>query len=557
MTKRFYINVALFAMLLTLGIIFKEQYVSLRDSLRGRIIGAAESIVGDIQTSELSLQMPSLTLGANSRELTGSGEQINDLDTQTPTNPGSNLSFPARMYPYRAMLNETAQAVYNQVYANAMKLNSGRFTLVTPVTEEALADIMNAVYNDHPELFWVDTAYSYGFVRAGSVVTVTLSFNETAKDIKKAQTAFDRAVQAIVDGAGKFATDIDKEKYVHDYLIDRVSYDTASKMNQSAYSALVGDSTVCAGFSRAFQHVLMQLDIPCYYSTGTAAGGDHAWNIVALGGDYYNVDVAWDDATTSAYGGHDYSYFNVPDGQFSSDHTRSAISKRLPACTGTAMTYDAVYGGSKQPSSGASASNLPTYQDKGYSKSDIISTLSGYNAYCREQLISRGTGTHTLKMVLKNAALMHEIYTAAENEAYVTDYAQAVVNALRLQNCSISLQLSGETLANGYILLTQVITLKGDAAPAPVVTPRPTATPTATPTLSPSAEPPATPSPSPSPTPSPSPDMTTQPPAQTTKPPAALETPPPQSTQDSWAIPAIPEERPPGDNTAFDEAVEF
>ncbi len=550
-TKRFYINVALFAILLTLGIIFKEQYVSLRDSLRGRIIGAAESIVDDIQTSELSLQMPSLTLGANSRKLTGSGEQIDDLDTQTPTNPGSNLSFPARMYPYRAMLNETAQAVYNQVYANAMKLNSSRFTLVTPVTEEALADIMNAVYNDHPELFWVDTAYSYGFVRAGSVVTVTLSFNETARDIQKAQTAFDRAVQTIVDGAGKFSTDIDKEKYVHDHLVDRVSYDTASKMNQSAYSALVGDSTVCAGFSRAFQHVLMQLDIPCYYSTGTAAGGDHAWNIVALGGDYYNVDVAWDDATTSAYGGHDYSYFNVPDSQFSSDHTRSAISTRLPACTGTAMTYAAVYGGSTQPSPGTSASNLPTYQDKGYVKSDIISTLSGYNAYCREQLISRGTGTHTLRMVLKNAALMHEIYTAAENEAYVSDYAQAVVNALRLQNCSISLQLSGETLANGYILLTQVITLKGDTAPAPVITARPTATPAATPALSPSAEPTAAPSPTPPQS------VQTQTPAQTTLPPAAETPVSQQATEDPWAIPAVPDESPAGDNNAFDEAVGF
>ena len=503
-TTRFYINAALFALLLTLGILFREPYAQVRDALRAKIIGAAETIVSGITTSELSLKMPQLTLGANSRGLTGSGEQLDNLDDQTPANTGSNLSFDARLYPYRAMLNETAQAVYNQVYENALKLNDNRFTLVTPVTEEALSDIMNAVYNDHPELFWVDTAYSYGFLQTGSVVAVTLSFNDTTQNIERAQSEFDRAVQRIVDEAGKLDSAVDREKYVHDYIIERVSYNTAAPMNQSAYSALVGDASVCAGFSRAFQHVLMQLQIPCYYSTGTAAGGDHAWNIVELNGEHYNVDVAWDDATASAYGKRDYSYFNVPDGAFSSDHTRSTISQRLPKCVGTAMTYAAVYGKGGNTGASAASVKLPTYSEKGFSKKDILTSLDAYNAYCRDRLIQSGTGKHTFQMVLRNAALMHEVYTAAENESYVSGYAQAVVNELHLQDCSVSLELSGETLAEGYILLTQVITLRGTQQT--VATAVPTAEPTAVPTV------PLTPPPTDSPSPS---ALVTPPPVET------------------------------------------
>ena len=69
--------------------------------------------------------------------------------------------------------------------------------------------------------------------------------------------------------------------YVHDRLISRISYSKAATMNQSAYSALVGGKTVCAGYARAFQYLMQKLGIPCYYCTGFA-GENHAWNIIKL-----------------------------------------------------------------------------------------------------------------------------------------------------------------------------------------------------------------------------------------------------------------------------------
>lgn len=450
----------------------------MREFLHTRIVDAASVVLDGVRGSGKTLRF-----GANSKRLTGSGEQIDSGDAPPPTNTGEELSFSPIMYPYRALLNADAQAIYNQVYANALAKNDARFTLVQAVGESVLSDIMNAVYNDHPELFWVDTAYSYGFIKSGSVVTVTLTYNDTIQNIEKAQYDFDKKVEAIVSAASAKSTDIEREKYVHDYLMQNVEYDVNAAMNQSAYSALVTGSSVCAGYSRAFQHILMRLDIPCYYVTGTAAGGDHAWNLVALGSDFYNVDASWDDAAGTVYGSLNYGYFNVPDAQFHTDHARSAMSALLPACNGTLMTYSAVYGAQTTAKPAAASDKLATYRELGFHSGDVLDSVADYNAYCRDALIRLGAGTHELTMVLKNATLMARISEQAESNGYIEGYAQEAVNELALQNARISLQLKYEKLADGYILLRQTVTLSGEQAA------KATAKPTAVPTTASTAEP--------------------------------------------------------------------
>lgn len=501
LTKRFYINAALFAALLVIGFIFRDEYAAVRDAIRADVIGAAKTIASDIQDSDGALKVPSLSFGANSEKLTGHGEKIDSSDTNAPANTGENLQFPAIMYPYRALLNDDARVIYNQVYANALAKNTERFTLVQPVSESVLSDIMNAVYNDHPELFWVDTAYSYGFIKSNSIITVTLTYNATMQNISAAEADFNRIVNTVKEKAKQFSTDIEREKFVHDYLMEKTAYNVDAPMNQSAYSALVLGESVCAGYARALQHILMSLDIPCYYVTGSAAGGDHAWNIIALGSDYYNIDPSWNDAAGTAYGTLNYSYFNLPDSQFSVDHKRSPMSARLPACNGTLMSYGAVYGDAQKPSGGTVSAKTPTYASLGFDKSDIISSLDDYNAYCRRQLIQLGTGTHTLMMVLQNAALMQKVSAEAESKGYIDGYAQEVVNSLELQNCRISLQLSFETLADGYILLKQTVKLTGENPPAATVAPTPAPTEAPTPTAAPTIVVTALPTASPVPTP--------------------------------------------------------
>ena len=240
---------------------------------------------------------------------------------------GDDLTFDGRIYPYYEMLNDTQKALYRQIFANAQAQNR-HFAPVVDSTANDLKNAFTSVVNDHPELFWVDTAYKYKYTPKGSVADITLVFNITANNLEQSKIEFEAGAKFIKDETyGKY-TAYEREKAVHDALLDNVIYDANAPMNQSAYSALVYGRTVCAGYARAFQYVLQQLDIPCYYVTGYA-GENHAWNIVKLDDGYYNVDSTWDDTNPSTY-----DYFNCSDADYASDHMRKDLSIYLPPCDG-------------------------------------------------------------------------------------------------------------------------------------------------------------------------------------------------------------------------------
>lgn len=241
---------------------------------------------------------------------------------------GSGLEFDGEYYPYYAMLEEDMQKLYCQIYAHALELRREAFAPVVQVSVRQLKSVFEAVYNDHPELFWLQTGYSCKYIHSGSCLEITLKYNQTADNLETARQDFDAAAERILSGARERGTGLEMEKYVHDVLMEAAEYDLNAPMSQSAYSALVKGRSVCAGYARAFQYLMQQLGIPCYYCTGYA-GEDHAWNIVKLDDRYYNVDVTWDDTDTPTY-----DYFNKSDRDFSSTHMRMGLSVYLPACAG-------------------------------------------------------------------------------------------------------------------------------------------------------------------------------------------------------------------------------
>lgn len=257
----------------------------------------------------------------NLEETLGSGET------------GDGLSFSAEEYPYYQMLSENQQSVYRQIYANAQQLTE-RFVPEKTVSVSDVRTAFEAVTGDHPELFWMETGYSSKYLANGQCVEIDLKYNSTADDLENTKQKFDAAAQKLISGATSLGSDYEREKYVHDALSAIVTYNLSADMNQSAYSALVNGKSVCAGYARAYQYLLQQLGIPCYYCTGYS-GGDHAWNIVKLEDGYYNVDVTWDDAVTIRY-----DYFNKTDADFASTHVRQNLSVYLPACNGTAYRQE-------------------------------------------------------------------------------------------------------------------------------------------------------------------------------------------------------------------------
>lgn len=400
-----------------------------------------------------------------------SDPEAQNLEETLPTGQlGTDLTFPAEEYPYYQMLSENQQSVYRQIYANAMELTL-QFTPEITATAQDVKNAFEAVIGDHPELFWLETGYSGKYMGNGQCVEIDLKYNSTAGDLESAKQKFDAAAQKLLSGAADLGNDEEKEKYVHDALAAAVTYDLSADMNQSAYSALVNGRSVCAGYAKAYQYLLQQLGIPCYYCTGYS-GGNHAWNIVKLGDGYYNVDVTWDDADTIRY-----DYFNKTDAEFASTHVRQNLSVYLPACNGTAYRQENTNSGDngvggdgtqeqQQPGSdlsdyinpdpqeplrypSGSTGNVDNENTQGIlgERADALTDLNSYYEDCKKQLTTLGSGDQHFDNVVSKS-LWNTIEQAYNTGAYEQGYVVDVLKNLGMEYFAIQLQLVD--LGDGY-----------------------------------------------------------------------------------------------------------
>ena len=94
-------------------------------------------------------------------------------------------------------------------------------------------------------------------------------------------------------------TEYAKAVWLHDWLIDRMEYDSTLKWS-SAESALTRGLGTCQSYESAYSSLLTKAGIENAETRDTADG--HTWNAVKLDGEWYQVDATWDDSDNNWYG---------------------------------------------------------------------------------------------------------------------------------------------------------------------------------------------------------------------------------------------------------------
>ena len=146
-------------------------------------------------------------------------------------------------------------------------------------------------------------------------------------------------------------SDYGRIKSVYEYLIDTVVYNAEAPDNQCMQSALLNHQSVCAGYAKAFQYICHRMGYFCTYVTGSIrSGGDHAWNIVRIDGNYYHVDVTWGDpvfATSQEEGTGltvtNYNYLCCTDEEILTTHSPDGVIT-MPSCTDSSYNYYRING---------------------------------------------------------------------------------------------------------------------------------------------------------------------------------------------------------------------
>ena len=142
------------------------------------------------------------------------------------------------------------------------------------------------------------------------------------------EKAFYDGLSSYLDAAYAYATPYEQELAVHNYMVLNSEYDyynyingTIPYVSHTAEGIFVNRTAVCDGYSSAFKLCMDILGIPCEIITGEGDGVAHAWNVVMLDGEWYMVDVTWDDPVPDNPGVVNYDYFNITDEKMRRDHS--------------------------------------------------------------------------------------------------------------------------------------------------------------------------------------------------------------------------------------------
>lgn len=165
-------------------------------------------------------------------------------------------------------------------------------------------------------------AYNYRYTYSNGLYDVRLVIRDPA--MHRVWLTKMRAKQMAKDLKKHNLTDYEMVKAVHDYLIltNEYSYSVSGAFN----TFFVGHSA-CNGYAYSFYAIMEELGIEatCEF------GGNHEWNRVKLDGEWYNIDLTWDDIGGKNVG---YSYFLKSDADFTGHHHGGATAKESHEITG-------------------------------------------------------------------------------------------------------------------------------------------------------------------------------------------------------------------------------
>lgn len=245
---------------------------------------------------------------------------------------------------YYSSLNDEEKRIYDKIYARA-KNQKTQIKIRSNIDEERILEIAMFVYNEHPELFWLNGEFS---IDNSGIVTLKSSYN--SNEIAKLSEQIKSKTDSIVQNLNSNMSDYEKSLYLYEYLITNTSYanEAIDNLDNMPWaSSLVGVFTMgkctCTGYAKAYQYLLQLSGINCAVVSGKATTPQgrrsHAWIIQECDGSYYYTDPTWGDCfdeNNKEYISH--SYFCLSESEIEKTHT---IDHKdiLPKCTANKDNY--------------------------------------------------------------------------------------------------------------------------------------------------------------------------------------------------------------------------
>ena len=207
------------------------------------------------------------------------------------------------------------KALVNLVESGSSVLNIASLS----IPADQISDIIMLFINQHPEYYWL----SFESCDVENGIAVTL-YEDVKPSMAKAgnsvygSASLETAAEDALSVIKPEMSDLEKALALHDYLALHTKYAYEDSVNNSlsssvytAEGALVNGNAVCQGYALAYQYLLGKVGIESKYVASSAM--NHGWNLVKINGQWYHVDVTWDDPAWDQIGRVRHQYFMLSD----------------------------------------------------------------------------------------------------------------------------------------------------------------------------------------------------------------------------------------------------
>lgn len=199
---------------------------------------------------------------------------------------------------YDKYLSSTEKKIYDIMFKDSKKIKAtsviecNKMGLDTSSCASSIDHAFDVLLMEHPDFFWLrhysyETYNSYEIeIRYRYVIRNRLVLFLTERRMLR---KMDEIVKSL-DGKSEY----DKVLGVYKWLGETTTYSTIiTNKSGTAWSALLDDDAVCAGFAAASQLLFQRMGIDSVVVFGNTSG-PHAWNFVKVDGKWY-----WYDSTVA------------------------------------------------------------------------------------------------------------------------------------------------------------------------------------------------------------------------------------------------------------------
>ena len=215
---------------------------------------------------------------------------------------------------FTASFNSGPLPIKEYLISEALKQNPKIDVSQYSISRTEMSTILLMVL-DAPEMYSLGTTVKYSYNKdTGIVLYIEFVYLMTTDEYEEAQKIIDKSKDIYLEGIQPEWNDLEKIVYTNNFLCQYCTYATnIIETSHSIYGALVDRLPVSDGYAKAFKYLINEVGVNAVIVTSFDM--EHAWNMVEYNGDYYHLDVTWND-DDDGVGTTTYRYFMTSDQGF-------------------------------------------------------------------------------------------------------------------------------------------------------------------------------------------------------------------------------------------------